>query len=485
MNVATATIHELKRAMEMGETTSVEIVKACLARCEEMNGALHAFLEIYQDEAMTQARRWDKVRADGKELPVLAGIPIGVKDCILVKGHTASAGSKILSHYTAAYDATVVERLKKAGAIILGRTNMDEFAMGSSTENSAYGPTKNPWDTNKVPGGSSGGSAAAVAAGLVPAALGSDTGGSVRQPASLTGVVGLKPTYGRVSRYGLIALASSLDQIGVFAHDAKDAALLLEVIGGRDSKDATSVETDVTIPELISTDVKGLKVGVPKEYFMEGMDAEVRARVEEARDVLVRGGAEVVEISLPQSEYALAAYYVIMPSEASSNLARFDGMRYGAPEESATLEERYVKTRSAQFGREAKRRILLGTYALSSGYYDAYYKKALQVRAKIREDFDKAFQDVDVILTPTSPSVAWDIGEKFDDPLTMYLADIYTVSVNLAGLPGISLSCGFAHDLPVGVQLIGKPFDEYTLLRAGAYYQSMTDWHKQSPQLEV
>lgn len=485
MNVATATIEDLKRAMEAGETTSVEIVKAYLARCDELNGALKAFVEIYKDEAMAQARIWDKARATGDELPPLAGIPVGVKDCILVKGHTASAGSKILSHYTAAYDATAVEKLKAAGAIILGRTNMDEFAMGSSTETSAYGPTKNPWNTNKVPGGSSGGSAAAVAAGLVPAALGSDTGGSVRQPAGLTGIVGLKPTYGRVSRYGLIALASSLDQIGVFARTVDDAALLLEVISGRDPRDATSVETDVTIPELISPDVKGLKVGIPKEYFLEGMDRGVRVRVEEARDVLAHGGAEIAEISLPHTEYALAAYYVIMPSEASSNLARFDGIRYGSPEAGESLDDRYVKTRSAQFGREAKRRILIGTYALSSGYYDAYYKKALQVRAKVREDFDKAFQNVDVILTPTSPSVAWDIGEKFDDPITMYLADIYTVSVNLAGLPGISLPCGFVDGLPVGVQLIGKPFDEYTLLRTGAYYQSKTDWHKQSPGLEA
>ena len=485
MNLAKATVQDLKHAMEAGETTSVNIVKGYLVRCEELNGALNAFIEIYKDEAMAQARIWDKKRADGEGLPVLAGIPIALKDNILVKGHIASAGSKILSEYVASYDATVVERLRKAGAIIFGRTNMDEFAMGSSGETSAYGVTKNAWNTNKVPGGSSSGSVTAVAAGLVPVALGSDTGGSIREPASLSGVVGFKPTYGRVSRYGLIALSSSLDQIGTFAHTSEDTALIMEVIGGRDERDATSVEEDLTIPELVDSEIKGLRVGIPKEYFLNEMDQTVRARVEEARDVLVAGGAEVIEISLPHTEYALPAYYVIQPCEASSNLARFDGIRYGVPEEGTTLEERYLKTRSAQFGREVKRRILLGTYALSSGYYDAYYKKALQVRAKVREDFDNAFKQVDVILTPTSPSVAWDLGEKFDDPVTMYLADIYTVSINLAGLPGISLPCGFVNDLPVGLQLIGKPFDEYTLFRTSAYYQSKTDWHRQSPGLEM
>lgn len=484
MNLAKATITDLKRAMETGEMTAVDIIKGYLARCDELNGALNAFIEIYKDEAMAQARIWDKARSNGEDLPVLAGIPVALKDNILVKGHIASAGSKILSTYTATYDATVVERLRKAGAIIFGRTNMDEFAMGSSGETSVYGVTKNAWNTNKVPGGSSSGSVTAVAAGLAPVSLGSDTGGSIREPASLSGVVGLKPTYGRVSRYGLIALSSSLDQIGVFAHDAKDAALMLEVISGRDERDATSVDAELTIPELITSEVKELKVGIPKEYFLDEMDQEVRVRVEEARDVLVAGGAKVVEISLPHTPYALPAYYVIQPCEASSNLARFDGIRYGSPEESSTLQERYVETRAKQFGREVKRRILIGSYALSSGYYDAYYKKALQVRAKVREDFDKAFKDVDVILTPTSPSVAWDLGEKFDDPITMYLADIYTVSVNLAGLPGISLPCGFVDDLPVGLQLIGKPFDEHTLFKTSAYYQSKTDWHRQSPGLE-
>ncbi|MDA1038451.1 MAG: Asp-tRNA(Asn)/Glu-tRNA(Gln) amidotransferase subunit GatA [bacterium] len=483
MNIATATISELKEAMETGEMTSVDIVKAYLARCDELNGALNAFVEIYKDEAMAQARIWDKARSNGDELPVLAGIPIGVKDNILVKGHIASAGAGILKHYTAAYNATVIERLQKAGAIILGRTNMDDAAMGSSTETSIYGPTKNPWNTNKIPGGTSGGSAAAVMAGLVPAALGSDTGGSIRQPASLCGVLGMKPTYGRVSRFGLIANASSLDQIGVLTRTTKDASLLLEVMSGHDKHDATSADEEVTIPELIDPEIKGLKIGIPKEYFLDEMDPDVRARVEEARDVLVQGGAEVVEISLPHTEYALAAYYVIQPCEASSNLARFDGIRYGKPEPSENLEDRYVKTRAAQFGSEVKRRIMLGTYALSSGYYDAYYKKALQVRAKVREDFENAFKEVDVILTPTSPGVAWDIGEKFEDPIAMYLADIYTISLNLAGLPGVSLPCGFIDGLPVGFQLIAPAFDEYTLFRMGNYYQSKTDWHKKTPEL--
>jgi aspartyl-tRNA(Asn)/glutamyl-tRNA(Gln) amidotransferase subunit A len=472
------TISDLKLAMENGETTSFEIVSACLRRCDELNGALKAFIEIFEKDALAEAKKWDDARASGVELPPLAGIPVAVKDNILVKGKKATAGSKILSEYVAAYDSTVVERLKKAGAIILGRTNMDEFAMGSSNENSAYGPVKNPWDTNKVPGGSSGGSAVAVAAGLVPAALGSDTGGSVRQPAALCGVVGLKPTYGANSRYGLIALASSLDQIGVFAKTVEDVALVESVIGGHDPRDATSVKHEMPKFEIADAHANGLKIGIPKEYFLDEMDSEVRARVEEAKNVFADGGAEIVEISLPHTEYALAAYYVVMPCEASSNLARFDGIRYGKPAESNSLEERYVRTRSEGFGSEAKRRIMLGTYSLSAGYYDAYYKKALQVRAKVREDFDEAFKRVDLILTPTSPSVAWNIGEKFNDPLTMYLSDIYTVSVNLAGLPGLSLPCGFAHELPVGVQLIGKPFSENEIYRAGAYYQKKTDWHK-------
>jgi len=484
MNIQDMTIFDLREAMESGETTSLEIVKGYLARCDELNGALNVFVEIFEKEAISDAKKWDKARANNEELPPLAGIPIAIKDNILISGKKATAGSKILSEYTAVYDSTAVQKLRDAGAIIFGRTNMDEFAMGSSTETSSFGATKNPWNTNKVPGGSSGGSAAAVAAGLVPAALGTDTGGSVRQPASLTGVVGLKPTYGRVSRYGLIALASSLDQIGVFAHTAKDAALVLEIIEGEDEHDATSVNEELTIPELLDVDVKGMTIGVPDEYFVDEMDSEIRSRVEDAIEVFKKGGAKIKKISLPHTEYSLATYYVILPCEASSNLARFDGIRYGAPAESETLLERYIRTRSEGFGREVKRRIMIGTYALSSGYYDAYYKKALQVRAKIREDFDSAFRKVDLILAPTSPCVAWDIGEKFDDPLTMYMADIFTTSANLAGIPGISLPCGLVENLPVGLQLLAKPFDEYSLFKAGAFYQDKTDWHTKSPGLE-
>lgn len=471
----------LVRAQNAGEVTAEEIVRSFLKRIEEVNGGIHAFVEVYSDEAIEEAKRIDERRKNGEDTGPLAGVPVAVKDCILVQGHKATAGSKILGAYTAAYDATVVSRLRAAGGIIIGRTNMDEFAMGSSTETSAWGATKNPWDTERVPGGSSGGSAAAVAAGMVPLALGSDTGGSVRQPASLCGVVGIKPTYGRLSRYGLIALASSLDQVGVFARTASDAALVLSVCGGKDDRDATSVETDAVIPELVEHDVKGLRVGLPEEYFLEGMDPEIRAAVEASAEVLREGGAKIEKISLPHTAYALATYYVVMPCEASSNLARFDGIRYGDPIATETLLARYTNTRGAGFGREAKRRIMLGTFALSAGYYDAYYKKALQVRAKIREDFDRAFEKVDMILTPTSPCVAWKLGEKFDDPLAMYLADIYTISVNLAGLPGISLPCGLVQGLPAGVQFIGKPFGEYTLLRASAYLQSKTDHHTRIP----
>ena len=484
MDLQNATIFELKEAMEKGEMSSLEIVNGYIARCNELNGALNAFVEVFEKEALAEARKWDKARANGGDLPPLAGIPIAIKDNILIEGKKTTAGSKILSEYTAVYESTTVKRLRDAGAIIFGRTNMDEFAMGASTETSAFGVTKNPWDTNKVPGGSSGGSAAAVAAGLVPVALGSDTGGSCRQPGSLTGVVGFKPTYGRISRYGLIALASSLDQIGILARTTKDAALILEIIEGEDEHDATSVNEELTIPELIDVDVKGMTIGVPKEYFVDEMDDDIRTRVEEAIEVFKKGGAKIKKISLPHTEYSLATYYIILPCEASSNLARFDGIRYGEPASNESLLDRYTKTRSEGFGREVKRRIMIGTYALSSGYYDAYYKKALQVRTKIREDFDNAFRKVDLILSPTSPCVAWDIGEKFDDPLTMYMADIFTVSANLAGLPGISLPCGFVEDLPVGLQLLAKPFDEYSLFKAGVFYQEKTDWHTKTPGLE-
>jgi len=478
------TITEAKKLLEEKKVTAVELVQGCLDRIAAADKDVHAFLEVFGDEALEQAKAVDVARARGDELGPLAGIPIAIKDNQLMAGKRCTAGSGILEYYTASYNATVVERLKMAGAILLGRTNMDDAAMGSSTETSHFGPTHNPWDLTKVPGGSSGGSAAAVAADFAYGATGSDTGGSIRQPASLCGVVGIKPTYGRVSRYGLIALASSLDQIGVFAHTVEDAALLLQAIEGKDQKDGTSVELkDTTIAELLKTeDVKGLKIGIPKEYFIDGMDPDVEARVREAVKLLQLHGAEVIEISLPHTEYALAAYYIIQPCEASSNLERYDGMRFGHRSTGKTLTDTYKKTRGEGFGTEVKRRIILGTFALSAGYYDAYYKKALAVRTLLRQDFDEAFKQVDVILTPTSPTVAWPIGEKFNDPLAMYLADIFTVSLNLTGNPGLTVPCGFAHDLPVGLQLIGKAFDEATLFRVGHFYQSITDWHKHDPE---
>ena len=457
--------------------SSEELVAACLKTIEGRNGELNALLGV-SESALAEAREVDARRAAGESLGPLAGIPVVLKDNMLVKGWTATAGSKILETYRASYDSTVATRLKQAGAVLIGRANMDEFAMGSSNESSHFGAVKNPWDVTRVPGGSSGGSAVAVAGGFALAALGSDTGGSIRQPASLTGVVGLKPTYGRVSRYGLMSLASSLDQIGPFARTVEDAALVMQAIEGADPKDATSAsDLETFAPEIASRDIKGLKVGVPKEYFVEGMDPEVKARVMDAVKAFESAGAEIVEISLPHSEYALAAYYIIQPAEASSNLGRYDGMRYGFSKTGRSLADTYERTRGDGFGAEVKRRIMLGAYTLSAGYRDAYYRKALKVRALIRRDFEEAFKRVDVIAAPTSPTVAWKIGEKFNDPLAMYLADIYTVSMNLSGNPAMSIPCGFAHGLPVGLQLIGKWFDEPTLYRTGMAYQAMTDWH--------
>lgn len=478
------TITEAKKLLASKKITAIELVQSCLQKIEQNEKEVHAFLEVFSEEALLQAQAVDAAIERGEELGSLAGIPIAIKDNQLMVGKKSTAGSQILEHYTASYDATVIERLRAAGAILIGRTNLDEFAMGSSTETSHFGPTHNPWKLTHVPGGSSGGSAAAVAAGFALGATGSDTGGSIRQPASLCGTVGLKPTYGRVSRYGLIALASSLDQIGVFARSVEDAALLLQVIEGKDPKDSTSVElANTTIAELLKLEnVSGLKIGLPREYFIDGMDAEVEAAVRQAVTLLESHGAEVIDISLPHTKYALETYYIIQPAEASSNLERFDGMRYGHRSIGKTLTETYKKTRGGGFGAETKRRIMLGTFTLSAGYYDAYYKKALAVRTLIRQDFDEAFKQVDVIVTPTSPGVAWPIGEKFNDPLAMYLADIFTVSLNLAGLPGMSIPCGFAHDLPVGLQLVGKAFDESTLFRLGHFYQSITDWHVRQPE---
>ncbi|MBI4437744.1 Asp-tRNA(Asn)/Glu-tRNA(Gln) amidotransferase subunit GatA [Candidatus Uhrbacteria bacterium] len=481
MDVSTLTIKEAGEKLASGELTAVDYAQGCLDAIANGNENLNAFLEVSQT-ALDEAASIDARRAAGESLGSLAGIPIGLKDNMLVRGWGSTSGSQILEGYRGAYDSTITQRLQAAGAILIGRTNMDEFAMGSSTETSHHGASCNPWDAQKVPGGSSGGSAVAVAAGFIPAALGSDTGGSIRQPASLCGVVGLKPTYGRVSRYGLMALASSFDQIGPITRTVEDAALILEAIEGRDPKDGTSVElTNTTVPALIEKSVDGMTLGVPKEYFASGMDAHVASVVHEAIAELERAGAKIQEISMPHSEYALAAYYIIQPAEASSNLGRFDGLRYGYHSSGENLPETYKRTRGEGFGKEVKRRIMLGSYTLSAGYYDAYYRKALKVRTLIKRDFDEAFKRVDAIVCPTSPSVAWNLGEKFDDPLAMYLADIYTVTANLATVPGLSVPCGFVDGLPVGLQILAKPFDEYTLFRVGATYQDRTNWHKQSP----
>lgn len=482
MSVTEKTVVELLKLMESGELSSESLVQACLDQIEAKDGEINAVVRVF-DGVLDQAKAIDARRAAGEELGRLAGIPLLIKENMLVMGQEATSGSQVLEGHISSYDATVVARLKAADAIVLGYTNMDEFAMGSSTEGSHHGDTKNPWNTEKIPGGSSGGSAAAVAAGMIPVALGSDTGGSVRQPAAMCGVTGLKPTYGRVSRYGLMAYASSFDQIGPIARTVEDAALILEVIEGRDEQDATSVElSNTTVPSLLDKDLSGMKVGLPKEYFLEGMDSAIKDSVMTAVEELKAAGAEVVEVSLPSVEHALAAYYVLVLSEASSNLGRFDGMRYGYHSSGSSLEETYGFSRGEGFGTEVKRRILLGTYTLSAGYYDAYYRKALKVRSLIKQDFDKAFETVDVIVTPTSPAVAWGIGEMFNDPLTMYLADIFTITANMATIPGMSVPCGFIDGLPVGMQILAKPFNEHAMLKVGASYQDRTDWHTKMPE---
>ncbi|MBI4281185.1 Asp-tRNA(Asn)/Glu-tRNA(Gln) amidotransferase subunit GatA [Candidatus Uhrbacteria bacterium] len=481
------TIAEARKGLLNKQFSSRELVLACLDRIKKFNSRLNVFLEIWEQDALSLADQIDQALSKHEDPGPLAGIPLALKDVLLVQGKEITAASRLLKGHRAAYTATAVARLEKAGAVFLGRTNMDEFAMGSSTENSAFGPTKNPWDTERVPGGSSGGSAAAVAADLCLGALGSDTGGSIRQPAALSGVVGLKPTYGRVSRYGLMAMASSLDQIGPLAKTVKDASLLLSVIEGDDPLDSTSLAlTETTVPELIPEDIKGMRIGIPKEYFIPGMDSEVETMVRQAIQKLEELGAEIREVSLPRTEYALATYYVIMPSEVSANLARYDGVRFGCRATSASsLPELYTQSRGAGFGNEARRRIMLGAYALSSGYYDAYYKKAQQVRTLIADDFRQAFRQVECLVTPTSPIPAFKLGERFADPLTMYLADIFTVSVNLAGLPAISVPGGFAEregkKLPIGLQFIGKQWGESTILRAAHVYEQATEWKKARP----
>lgn len=475
MSLHTLTITELRAKLAGREVSPREVTQALLDRIQAIDSKLKAYLWLNADDALAQADAADVTKP-------LGGVPIAVKDVLNVDGQPCTCASKILQGYTSVYDAHVISQLKQAGAIILGRTNMDEFAMGSSTENSSWGVTRNPWDLERIPGGSSGGSAACVAGDEAIASLGSDTGGSIRQPAAVTGCVGLKPTYGRVSRYGLVAFASSLDQIGPFTKTVRDAATMLQVIAGHDRRDSTSVPKPVPA-YAIEGGVKGLRIGLPKEYFIPGMDKEVEAAVRAAIRQLESLGAEIVEISLPHTEYAVAVYYLIATAEASANLARFDGVRYGARVRGDDVIDTYGKTRGAGFGPEVKRRIILGTYALSAGYYDAYYLRAQKVRTLIRQDFEKAFQKCDAIVTPTTAEPAFKIGEKSADPLKMYLCDIFTISVNLAGNCGLSIPCGFSQQLPVGLQIIGKAFDEETIFRVAHAYEQSTDWHKRRPAL--
>lgn len=468
--------------MRRRELTSTDLVRACLDRIDALDRRLGAFLYLDRPGALAAAREWDQRYARGTELPPLAGLPIAVKDIICTMGLPTTCGSRILEGWIPPYDATVVARLKAAGAIVLGKTNLDEFAMGSSTENSGFGPTRNPWDLDRVPGGSSGGSAAAVAAGMAPLALGTDTGGSIRQPASFTGIVGLKPTYGRVSRYGLVAFASSLDQIGPMTQTVEDAASLLQVIAGWDPRDSTSV--DLPVPDYraaLQQGASGLRIGIAREAFGAGLQEEVRDAVMAAARTLEAQGAELTEVSLPTIDYALPTYYILAPSEASANLARYDGVQYGLRVPTDDIFTMYTRTRRQGFGSEVKRRIMLGTYALSAGFYEGFFLKAQRVRTLVRQDFLNAFTSTDLVLMPVSPTVPFRLGERVDDPLQMYLADVYTIPVNLAGLPGISVPCGFADGLPVGLQLIGKPFDETTVLRAAHAYEQATEWHRRRP----
>jgi len=479
------TISELAAKLAKREVSAREAVQACLDQIARVDGTIHAFLSHDAADALAQADAADReLSQGGRTARCLLGIPIAVKDVLAVKDQPLNCGSKILGNFISPYDATAVEKLKAAGAIVFGRLNMDEFAMGSSTENSAFGVTKNPWDITRIPGGSSGGSAAAVAADEAVATLGTDTGGSIRQPAALCGVVGLKPTYGRISRYGLVAFASSLDQIGPFTKDVRDSATLLGVLSGVDPRDSTSVPEPV--PDYVAAldgNIKGLKLGIPKEYLIGGLDPEVKAAVDAAVKQYEKLGAEIVEISLPHTDYAVATYYIVATAEASANLARFDGIRYGLRVEAGDPTELYRQTRGAGFGAEVKRRIILGTYVLSSGYHDAYYLRAQKVRTLIRNDFLKAFQTVDAIVTPTTPTAAFKIGEKSDDPLQMYLSDIFTISCNLAGICGVSLPCGFTKSpkLPIGLQLLGKPFGEAAMLKLAHAYEQSTAWHRERP----
>ena len=495
MDLTRVTATGLLAQLNAGATTSVEVVRGYLDRADRL-GRLNVFVHLEPEAALAQARVIDGKRRAGERLGPLAGVPVAIKDVLCVEGEPTTCGSRMLKNFRPPYDATVIARLKAAGAILFGKTNMDEFAMGSSTETSAYGPTLNPWDESRIPGGSSGGSAAAVAASLAPLALGSDTGGSIRQPATLCGITGLKPTYGRVSRYGLIAFASSLDQVGPFGHDLADIALLLGVIAGRDPMDSTSV--DAPVPDYaatLDTPPDTLRIGLVREYFGEGLDPEIEAAIREAVRVYEAAGATTKEVSLPHAKYGIPAYYIVAPAECSSNLARYDGTIYGhraedfsprypGEEDLPPMIRMMMASRAEGFGAEVKRRIMLGTFALSAGYADQYYNQALKVRRLIRDDFDAAFKEVDVLLIPTSPTAAFKIGERIEDPLAMYLSDIYTITTNLAGIPGLSVPCGLTRSgLPIGMQLLAPAFAEENLLRAARVFERATDWHTRRPEI--
>ena len=483
MSLYELSIHEAQRQLNSRELSSVELTQSLLDRIDAQNETLKAYISVQAEKALAQAEAADRRRAQGEDGDLL-GVPIAIKDVINTKGVTTTCGSRMLQEFVPPFDATAVAKLRAAGAVLLGKTNTDEFAMGSSTEHSAFFPTANPWDVTRVPGGSSGGSAAAVSAMMAPGALGSDTGGSIRQPAALCGAVGLKPTYGRVSRYGLVAHGSSLDQIGPITRCVEDAAILLKCIAGRDPRDSTSLSQpvpDYRAELMAGKGVKGLRVGVPKEYLVSGIEPGVEAAVQDALGVIQDLGAELVEVSLPHTEYCIPAYYLIATAEASSNLARYDGVRYGLRVADPDMWQTYYATREAGFGSEVKRRIMLGTYVLSAGYYDAYYLKAQQVRTLIRQDFEQAWNKVDLLAFPVSPTVAFPIGQKTDDPLQMYLMDTFTVSANLAGVCGISIPCGFSDKLPVGLQMVGPALGESTLFRASLAYEQATNWHRRHP----
>jgi aspartyl-tRNA(Asn)/glutamyl-tRNA(Gln) amidotransferase subunit A len=485
-DVLDATAVAIRDDVAAGRVSAEEVCRAALDRIASLNPVLNAFNLVSAERALARAAEIDRRRARGDVLGPLAGVPIALKDNLCVGGMRTTASSRILENFVPPYDATVVHRLEAAGAVVMGKTNCDEFAMGSSNENSAFGPVRNPWATDRTPGGSSGGSAAAVAARCVPLALGSDTGGSIRQPAAFCGVLGLKPTYGRVSRYGLLAFASSLDQIGPFGRTAADLAAVMTIIAGADPCDATAAARPVPdYAAALTGEIRGLRIGVPRAFVREGVDAAVRQSFETALDVLARGGATLVDVDLPHAKHAIPVYYLVATAEASSNLARYDGVRYGyrsRENASGTVHEMYSRTRDEGFGAEVKRRIMLGTYVLSAGYYDAYYLKAQQVRTLLRRDYEQAFEHTDVIAMPTSPTPAFRLGEKTDDPLQMYLGDIFTVSANLAGLPAISVPCGLtAERLPIGLQLTGQLFDEATLLRVADAYERVTGWHRERP----